>query len=122
MNYYTDFRLRVFQGNADLAAVKARLEEIVATDEETGQTLFDQLDEGDDEIKSFGEIRWYEHDEDCAVLSLDFPGTVFRLEGYGQERSDEWHAYYKDGKIQECRGEMVFPEYSESKLENLSSR
>lgn len=119
MSYYTDFRLRVFQGNADLARVKARLEEIVATDEETGQTLFDQLEEGDDEIRSFGEIKWYEHDSDCAVLSLDFPGVVLCLEGQGQERGDDWKAYYKDGKVQHCFGEMVYPEYSEQKFEDL---
>lgn len=119
MSYYTDFRLKVYSGHADLAAVKARLEEIVSIDEETGQTLFDQLDEEDDEIRSFGEIKWYEHDADCVVLSLDFPDVVFRLEGQGQERGDDWYTYYKNGKYQICRGETVYPEYSESKLEDL---
>ena len=116
MSYYSDFRLKIFQGTADLRAVKTRLEEIVKADDDTGQTLFDQLEEGDEYIRSFGEIKWYEHDEDCSVLSLDFPGVVFRLEGQGQERGDDWHAYYKDGKVQHCFGETVYPPYSESLL------
>lgn len=110
MSYYTDFKLSVFYGTADLHAVKQALLELVETDQE-GRQLFDQIDDGDTEIRSFGEIKWYDHHLDCCELSRLFPGVIFKLEGVGMIRGDDWFAYYKDGLAQLCRGETVYPKF-----------
>lgn len=111
MSYYTDFRLTVPQGQIGLATLRAALLEITPEKDK-----FQELEEGDTEIASFGEIEWYDHHFDCAELSRRFPNVILRLEGRGQERGDDWFAYYLNGKCQISRGEMVFPAFDMQKF------
>lgn len=62
------------------------------------------------------QCKWYDHDVDMKWLSEKFPRVLFTLKGEGEESGDIWIKYYKGGKCQECRAEIVFPEYDEALL------
>ena len=61
--------------------------------------------------------KWYEYRSDMIRFSKEFPDVVFSLKGEGEESGDLWIEYFKGGLTQVCRGEVVYPEYDESKLE-----
>lgn len=60
--------------------------------------------------------KWYEWKEHMLQVSSEFPEVLLKLEGEGEEAGDMWHAYFKNGKFQDCRGEVVYPPFDESKL------
>lgn len=74
-----------------------------------------------DSIDEFGNYfsseKWYDHEKDMKEFSKKYPKIVFKLEGIGDERGDFWHKYFKNGKVQVCEGEIVYPPYRESELE-----
>jgi hypothetical protein len=49
-------------------------------------------------------------------VSKQHPDIVFELHGEGEEAGDIWYKYYKNGKMQVCKGHITFDEYDESKL------
>lgn len=51
----------------------------------------------------YANAKWYESDEDMLRLSSRFPDVLFTLRGQGEERDDEWYAYYLNGRVQEAR-------------------
>lgn len=59
---------------------------------------------------------WYDHDDDMLALSLAYPDILFTLEGNGEDNGDLWITYYKNGKMQECAAEVVYPPYDETKM------
>ena len=65
-------------------------------------------------------MKWYDHDEDCAEMSKSFPGVVFCLEGEGEENSDMWKSYYKDGFVQICRAVVTYPPFDKTKLTTVA--
>ena len=114
MGYYTNYTLRVHDGDADLIQVKRRLDEIM---EMLGpESCFEVVD---DEIVSVDTLKWYDHDEEVAHLSKSFPGVVFELHGEGEGVGDIWNAYYRDGLCQICRAEIVIPEYNPAELKTV---
>ena len=60
--------------------------------------------------------KWYDHEKDMKLLSQIYPETTFLLEGEGEESGDIWRKYFKNGKMQVCKAEIVFPAFDESKL------
>jgi len=60
--------------------------------------------------------KWYEHDQHMRQVSLSNKGTIFILQGKGEESGDIWKKYYLDGKCQEARAIITFDEFDESKL------
>jgi hypothetical protein len=73
-------------------------------------TFEDEYFDGD------GECKWYNHDEDMAVLSKEFPTIVFKLSGDGEEADDIWTKYYKNGKKQEANIVITLEPFDENKL------
>jgi hypothetical protein len=63
-----------------------------------------------------GEIKWYEHDKEMLAASRKFPSVLFTLSGEGEESGDFWRRYYKNGKCQEARAQIVYAEFDEGKL------
>lgn len=61
-------------------------------------------------------IKWYSCREDMKRISLMFPDRVLSVSGEGEESGDIWTAYYKNGKEQFERAQIVIGEYDESKL------
>lgn len=63
--------------------------------------------------------KWYSHEADMKLLSLDYPEILFKLSGAGKEDepTDLWHKYFLNGKIQVCKAEITFPPFDVEKLE-----
>ena len=101
MSYYTNYTLSTTSRNEDLEEIEETLNEI-----------------SDYNIK-FGwndSCKWYNHEKHMKELSKIYPDTTFLLEGEGEESGDIWQKYFKNGKMQVCKAEIVFPAFDESKL------
>ena len=60
---------------------------------------------------------WYEHKIVMDDISALHPELIFKLHGEGEDSGDIWNKYFKAGKMQECRGRVVYDEFDESKLQ-----
>lgn len=62
------------------------------------------------------ENRWYEHEADMKKYSLQHPGDLFEVTGYGEEAGDIWREFYKNGKMCGGKATIVLPEFNEQEL------
>ena len=60
--------------------------------------------------------KWYEHNTDMMEISKKYPNVVFVLHGEGEEAGDLWNAYYKNGKMQKCKGKITYDDFDEKEL------
>lgn len=82
-----------------------------------GIDVFDyETEEGDRVVVLEGAAKWYDCSADMKEFSLAFPGVVFKLHGEGEESGDLWDEYFKNGMSQECRADIIYPDYDEEKL------
>ena len=103
MGYYTKHELKVVEGDVDL--IRQLREE-----SEGAQFSFD--DDGETEEST----KWYDHDKDMIEFSTKHPEALFELTGDGEESPDFWRTYYKNGKYQTCKGEIVYEKFDPKKL------
>lgn len=68
--------------------------------EDCGEAIFSVCDEH----------KWYDHTYDMMKISKLFPDVIFRLSGEGEEKEDMWHEYFHNGKVEECRAKITFPQ------------
>lgn len=110
MGYYTRYELEIFkcEGNN--------------VDEITEQTV-DKLDEKniinyalDENLCTYDEAKWYDHDEDMRKISSEIRDVVYKLHGEGEENGDVWDKYYLNGKSQHCYATMVIEKFDETQL------
>ena len=104
MGYYTNYSLEVMP-HSDAVIEKFR------NDNEHAAYALDESGDSNEGTK------WYDHNEDLTKLSKEFPNHIFLLEGKGEESGDIWKTYYKNGKLQECKAKMVFPEPTDPFIE-----
>lgn len=98
MGYYTTFELEVTPENSEIGHKQM-------ISDATGYTYcFDD------------DIKWYSHQEDMKIYSEKHPTVLFKLTGIGEEPDDIWVEYYKNGKMQRCKGEIVYPPFDPTKL------
>lgn len=109
MGYYTEYSL-------DVKGIKneEKFNRLVEAMEEKDLIRY-AFDDGDysDGTASFlpyGEAKWYGHEQDMIDISRQFPDMVFCLEGVGEQNDDMWKRYFKNGKCELCKAEIVFPE------------
>ena len=101
MGYYTTYTLSATQGHYNQEEIEEKLQQI------SGYSI------------GFGRndpCKWHIHEQDMKELSKIYPETTFLLEGQGEESEDIWRKYFKNGKMQVCKAETVFPAFDESKL------
>lgn len=103
MGYYTRFSLSIIEGDDNL------INEFRNFSENAKYTIDE---DGDSEESS----KWYSYHEDITKFSKTKPDAIFCLEGEGEESGDNWKLYVKDGHSQECRAELVYPEFDKGKL------
>jgi len=65
------------------------------------------------------EAKWYEHDQDMAVLSKAFPDVLFCLHGEGEDNQDMWETYYFAGKMQYCEAMITYAPFDPAKLKEV---
>lgn len=83
-----------------------------------GLDVFDgDTEEGDRVVALKGAAKWYNCSADMKEFSLAFPDVVFKLHGEGEESGDLWDEYFKNGMSQECRADIIYPDYDEEKLQ-----
>lgn len=105
MGYYTSYILTIHEDGDRYVYIQDAIKEII---ERIKYNPF---------IES---CRWYEHENDIAWLSRQYPGTVFLLEGEGEDGViDVWKKYFKDGLMQRVNAEVAFAPYDSSKLTNI---
>ena len=61
-------------------------------------------------------VKWYSHEQDIRAYSKDHPDVLFEIKGQGEEIGDLWVAYFKGGKMQQCKAVISYDDYDESKL------
>jgi len=99
MGYYTNYQLEIIEGNNPEIDYHTEISELADIN-----NLFEDIH------------KWYDYHDDMIKYSKKHPNTLFKLIGEGEESGDLWHCYYKNGKKQFCKGEIVYPEYDESEL------
>ena len=100
MGYYTTHKLEIISGNDNVTDYIEEIGELSGY----GDGLFE------------GESKWHDHEGHMREYSLSHPKTLFKLSGVGEEHGDYWHEYYKSGKMQRIKGEIVYASFDESKL------
>lgn len=99
MGYYTDFQLRVDKGEIP--------EEI--------RKIWENEYYYDPQYIAFN-AKWYDYDEEMLKISLENPDVLYTLEGKGEEFDDLWINYYKSGKSQHTRAQIIYEEFDENKM------
>lgn len=100
MGYYTQFQLTQVKNPENHEDVLQKQAEL---NKDSGYIL-DCLGRSDDSWK------WYDHVQDMCKLSKEFPRTVFKLHGEGEEATDFWDKYFHNGKlIHEVRPTIELP-------------
>lgn len=104
MGYYTQFTLKI-EENGDESLIK----EFTEGCENANWAIDEQglTKEG---------TKWYSHEDDILGFSTKHPETLFLLEGEGEEATDIWKLYVKNGKKFYTKATFKFDEYSEDKL------
>ena len=102
MGYYTNYSLTLLSEVDEkmLPAIQKEIEEMNVFEDCTGRDWH------------VYEIKWYDHDQDMAILSKKFPNVVFELYGQGEDSEDMWYAYYKNGFVQDCPAKITFDPYN----------
>ncbi len=56
-------------------------------------------------------VKWYSYEYDMTEISKlpEFSEMVFELYGVGEDPTDQWKTYYKNGKSEECPADIIFP-------------
>lgn len=94
MGYYTKYKLSIEEG-----MVTTRITCKACNGEgEIISKIVDSLSKRF-EIDNESTAKWYEHEDEMIEVSKQFPDTIFKLQGEGEERIDVWEKFFKDGKM-----------------------
>lgn len=117
MGYYTDFSLEIVSDSNHelLDDKKIEFEDCVKWVESYTDDLY-----GLKEMLLNGALnsKWYDHEDDLRLLSSNFIGVLFRLNGTGEEDGDVWQKYFLNGKMQHCHAviTVIFPPFDPIEL------
>lgn len=99
MGYYTTHKLEIISGNDYVTDYEKEIAEV------SGYS------------RPFEDShKWYDHEEHMREYSKRHPNTIFKVIGEGEDSSDLWHEYYKNGKMQKCIAKITYDEFNENKL------
>jgi hypothetical protein len=108
MGYYTKFELHAVDVKTGSLITMAEEEAIAkslwyltgGSDRYTPKSIEGCLDE---------QMKWYDHEEDMAALSKEFPNILFVLDGVGEEFPDAWRKWFYNGTVEASYAEVVYP-------------
>ena len=102
MGYGTNFILKHDSTTVDNEEIAASLDSF------TGYMWEDDLErEG---------IKWYDWHEHMVKLSTMYPLVLFTLYGAGEDRDDNWVAYFKAGKSNTAKAVCSYPAFDQTKM------
>ena len=129
MSYYTTFNLQ-WEGDTPTIDEVARVLALVKAGQPDDHVQGLAADLGkfkneeawwDGVLQGEYETSWYEHELDMARVSRLWPNIRFDLHGRGEGYMDFWYEYYLDGKAQQAPGDLVYPEFDASCLEEVQT-
>lgn len=97
MGYYTYYTITADYGTSELKSEMKKFE------------FLDKYDEG----SWSGDAKWYDWSDDMTKLSKKFPDILFTIEGRGEDSTDIWGYYYKDGKSY-IQTEVIIHDYPDA--------
>lgn len=59
--------------------------------------------------------KWYDWEEDCIRVSLQYPKILIELHGVGEDLDDRWKARVQDGLCEIVKAVITFPEFDRIK-------
>ena len=104
MGYYTRHELEIVKGDNSLIDAFRDVSE-------DAQYAIDSNGGSEESCK------WYDHQDELKKFSLLHPDALFKLSGEGEDSGDIWREYYRNGKMQLCRAQIVFAGFDSSLLE-----
>lgn len=116
MGYYTRYKLKIRDVDKD-KKINTTLQHEILTKlygiyggykNPIGITYFEQI--------MPEECKWYDHREHMTKLSKLYPNVLLELTGEGEDPGDLWKEYYKNGKMQFVKAQIIYEEFDESKL------
>jgi len=117
MGYYTDYSLSA----EPYRNRSGQTEENIKRLEEEVQKM-NVFDYGGDYVSGWwANAKWYDWEEDMALLSKRFPDFLFALEGSGEDLEDIWGVYFLDGRIMRDARIIVTKPFDAEKLTPASS-
>jgi len=87
----------------------AMIEEL-RQENEAASIAFNELGE------PFEKIGWFTWREDLQEFSKKHPDDLFILEGDGEDTSDLWKCYFKNGKSQKAWAKITYDEFDPEQL------
>lgn len=102
MGYYSHYNLSILEGEDEL------IEKFREENEEAAFAF-------DEDGVSQDSTKWYDSDEDLIEFSKKHPEALFLLDSQGEE-GEQSKLYVKNGKSQECPGEVIFAPFDPNKL------
>ncbi len=106
MGYYTQFDIKVKEGEVDIQSLQDTINEISNY----------SFDTDGNEIWSNGSYKWYDYAHDMEKVSKLFPDIVIQVDGNGEEFGDIWRTFWKNGKYQQAERVVTVEDYDENKL------
>ena len=97
MGYFTSYELRV-SDNAPIDVI------------EQFRKFSDDADYAiDDDGDTFDATKWYSWQDDLQKFSFLFPDVVFTMTGRGEETTDYWRAFARNGQVVKQKASFTFP-------------
>ena len=103
MGYCTNYTLSIVE-NLSERSKRSLVKEI---SDEFGTVNFDG--------STVGQAKWYDHEKDMIEISKENPHVLYMLGGIGEEH-EHWQKYFSNGKMQVCKGEVVYQPFDPSKM------
>lgn len=102
MGYYTrfDFEARTPVTRERAEQIVNRLNTIIGWEDCFGLADSEDTTLSTWSLKTHGEMKWYDWEEDMSQLADEFPDVEFRLEGNGEDEGDWWVALFKGKREQ----------------------
>lgn len=97
MGYYTDYELTAEKWCGSNETRRLTEEELEKIAEEVEKL---EVFESQSYNVWWGNAKWYESQSDMMLLSSRCTDVLFTLYGQGEDRDDEWYAYYLNGQEQ----------------------
>ena len=92
MGYYTHYTLETDHEH-DMEKFEAAIREVSGY----GCNMFEES------------IKWYDHEKDMLAVSKQFPDVTFFLTGTGEESTDLWAQWFKNGEVKTWALEVNMP-------------